>query len=108
MKSNSEGWKMATIAVIGAGQIGGSWAALFLARGHDVAASDPGEGAEARLRQAVERAWPALEAIGLEPGADPGRLRFRRELRDALPDAEFVQESGPEVLALKHELFATI
>jgi carnitine 3-dehydrogenase len=29
------------IAVIGAGTIGASWAALFLARGHDVVASDP-------------------------------------------------------------------
>ena len=29
------------IAVIGAGTIGASWAAIFLARGHDVAASDP-------------------------------------------------------------------
>ena len=31
----------ARIAVIGTGTIGASWAALFLAAGHDVAASDP-------------------------------------------------------------------
>ena len=29
------------IAVIGAGTIGASWAAIFLARGNDVAVSDP-------------------------------------------------------------------
>ena len=32
------------IAVIGAGTIGASWAAIFLARGNDVAASDPSPG----------------------------------------------------------------
>lgn len=99
---------MSTIAVVGTGQIGASWASLFLARGHDVVATDPGDGAEARLRASIAAAWPALEMIGLAAGADPERVRFVADVRDALPGADFVQESGPEVLALKHELVATI
>jgi lactate dehydrogenase-like 2-hydroxyacid dehydrogenase len=41
------------VAVIGAGTIGASWAAIFLARGLDVAATDPspnGEDASARRK----------------------------------------------------------
>ena len=34
------------VAVIGAGTIGASWAAIFLARGFEVAATDPAAGAE--------------------------------------------------------------
>ena len=58
----------ARIAVIGTGTIGASWAALFLAAGHDVAASDPAEGAEARLRAQVAANWGDLAALGVAKG----------------------------------------
>lgn len=99
---------MARIAVIGTGQIGASWAALLLAHGHDVTATDPAPGAEQRLRAAIETAWPALETLGLAPGADPSRVRFVPGVASAVADAEFVQESGPEVLSVKHELVRAI
>jgi UDP-N-acetylmuramoylalanine-D-glutamate ligase len=38
------------IGVVGIGVIGASWAAYFLAKGFDVAATDPADGAEKRLR----------------------------------------------------------
>jgi 3-hydroxyacyl-CoA dehydrogenase len=37
----------AHVAVVGTGVIGASWAACFLAKGFDVVATDPAEGAEA-------------------------------------------------------------
>jgi carnitine 3-dehydrogenase len=58
-----------TIGIVGAGVIGAGWAAYFLARGFDVAASDPAEGAETRLRTFVDMAWPTLEQLGLAAGA---------------------------------------
>ena len=54
----------ALVAVVGTGVIGASWAACFLAKGFDVIATDPAEGAEARLRSLVSDFWPALERIG--------------------------------------------
>ncbi len=48
-----------TIGLVGTGVIGSGWAVRVLARGYDVVAWDPGDGAEDRLRQAIERAWPA-------------------------------------------------
>lgn len=50
------------VAVIGTGVIGASWTALFLAKGLDVVATDIAPDAEARLRQYVDNAWPALES----------------------------------------------
>lgn len=53
------------IAVVGTGVIGASWAALFLAKGFEVIATDPAPGAESRLREFVAKAWPALTRLGL-------------------------------------------
>ncbi|MHB1220340.1 MAG: 3-hydroxyacyl-CoA dehydrogenase NAD-binding domain-containing protein [Alphaproteobacteria bacterium] len=96
------------VACVGAGVIGGSWAACFLARGYDVIAYDPGHDAEAKLRKLVEISWPSLEQQGLSPGASKDRLAFTRDLKEAVAGAEFIQESGPEVLPEKVALFAEI
>lgn len=100
---------MARIAVVGTGQIGASWAAQFLAAGHDVVATDPRGDAAERVRVAVAGAWPVLEALGaVVPGASPDRVRFESRVEDAVDGAEVVQESGPERLSLKHDLYARI
>jgi carnitine 3-dehydrogenase len=96
------------VAVVGCGVIGASWAAHFLARGFDVAATDPVPGAEKRLREVVETAWPALERIGLADGASKDRLRFDADLAAAVKGADFVQENGPERLEVKRDLIARI
>ena len=64
-----------TVTCVGAGVIGGGWAAYFLAHGYRVVAWDPDAGAEKRLRHLVEQAWPALTALGLSPGASTDQLR---------------------------------
>ncbi len=96
------------VAVVATGVIGASWAAYFLARGLDVEATDPSPGAEARLREAVATHWPTLERQGLAEGASMARLRFHASLADALAEADFVQESGPERIDFKAELFRQI
>ena len=57
------------VALVGTGVIGASWAALFLAKGLDVVATDVAPDAEPRLRAFVDQCWPALEELGLAPGA---------------------------------------
>lgn len=95
------------IACIGAGVIGGGWAAYFLARGHDVTAWDPAPDAEVRLRTIVEAARPALNELGL-PDDAWGHLRVAGPLAEAVADADFVQESAPEDLDLKRRLLADL
>jgi carnitine 3-dehydrogenase len=96
------------VAVVGTGTVGASWAAYFLSRGIEVAATDPGPGAEALLRRTVEQAWPILEQLGLAKGADPSRLSFSDDLAETLEGAELVQESAPEREDLKIELFSKL
>ena len=67
---------ISTLGLVGGGVIGSGWAARALAHGLDVVAYDPAPDGEAALRAAVDNAWPALERMGLGPGADRGRLRF--------------------------------
>ncbi len=96
------------IAIVGTGVIGASWAAQYLARGFDVIATDPAPNAEANLRHFVEEAWPMLTVIGLSPGARGDRLSFTPSMKEALSQADFVQENGPERPDFKIKLFADI
>ena len=66
------------VAIIGTGVIGASWAALFLAKGLDVVATDIAPNAEASLKRFVDAAWPALERLGLAHGASPLNVRIRQ------------------------------
>jgi 3-hydroxyacyl-CoA dehydrogenase len=93
------------VAIVGTGVIGASWAALYLAKGLNVVASDPAPGAEGRLREFVARAWPALERLGLSPDASQANLSFSADLAEALAGADFVQENGPERIDLKQALY---
>jgi 3-hydroxyacyl-CoA dehydrogenase len=96
------------IAVVGTGVIGSSWAALYLARGFDVVATDPARNAEADLRHYIDTAWQALVLLGLSSKASPEHLDFTRDLRQAVSDADFIQENAPEREELKIRLFADI
>ncbi len=97
-----------TVAIIGTGVIGASWATCFLARGLDVTATDPAPGAEDRLHAQIERQWAGAEALGLAQGASPQRVRFFADARDAVANADFVQENGPERVDFKRTLFAAL
>ncbi|MFF3510326.1 3-hydroxyacyl-CoA dehydrogenase NAD-binding domain-containing protein [Streptomyces sp. NPDC002573] len=96
------------VTIVGTGTIGASWATHYLARGFDVTATDPAPGAETALRSYVAAAWDAAAGLGLAHGASPERLSFTADLRQALADADFVQENAPERPELKVKLFADI
>jgi len=96
------------ITIVGTGAIGASWAALYLARGFNVVATDPAPNAEANLRRFIDSAWKALEVLGLSPNASRDHLTFTRDMKRALADTDFVQESGPERPDFKIKLFADI
>ena len=93
-----------TIGLAGTGVIGSGWAVRVLARGLDVIAWDPADGAEDRLRESVARAWPSATRLGLFPGADPGRLRWARSPEEVAESAGWVQESAPEDESVKRPL----
>jgi 3-hydroxyacyl-CoA dehydrogenase len=96
------------VAVLGAGTIGASWTAWFLARGLSVSVWDPRPEAAEYVRRYVADAWPAMARIGMVADASPDAWRFCAMAEEAVADAEFVQENGPERLAVKRELYAQL
>jgi len=95
-----------SVAIVGTGLIGASWAAQYLAGGLDVVATDPAPNAEGNLRKSVDEAWGLLTAVGLTAGASRERLTFTADMNVAVSQANFVQESVPERLVLKARVFA--
>ncbi|HJU67812.1 MAG TPA: 3-hydroxyacyl-CoA dehydrogenase NAD-binding domain-containing protein [Gemmatimonadaceae bacterium] len=94
---------MKRAVVIGAGEIGGGWAALFAVYGADVTLVDPDPDALARARAALREA----QALGVGGGA-PGNLTIAREFERAVADAEWIQEATPEAADLKRSLFSRV
>lgn len=97
---------MQCMGIVGTGVIGAGWTVRCLARGLDVLAWDPGVDAEAKLRTAVESAWPVLDKLGSFPKADKSRLHFVNTVEDVAKSADFIQESAPEREELKRALHA--
>lgn len=93
------------IASIGGGPIGGGWTAHFLAQGYDVTSylHDPAE--LPAFMTILETAWKSLSALGLAQGASLDRLKVVHDLEAMVEGAEFIQESAPEILELKQELY---
>src|SRR5256886_11763650 len=96
------------VAIIGTGVIGASWASQFLAKGLDVIATDIAPDAEASLKRFVKAAWPALERLGLAPGASQSRLSFTHDMPAAVKSADLVQENGPERIDFKKKLYGQL
>ena len=95
-------------AIIGAGVIGGGWAARFLLHGWDVATFDPSAGARSRLRTVVEAARRSLPRLYDAALPDEGGLSEAATLGEAVEGADWIQESVSEDLALKRRLHAEI
>lgn len=100
--------KFENTAILGAGVIGMSWTALFLASGRNVAVYDQAAHSEQATRDYVEMAWPALKELGLVRAGAPGRLSFHKTAAEAVKDADFLQESVPERIEVKKALYAEI
>ena len=102
----TENKEIQKVTIVGTGAIGASWAALYLARGFNVVATDPAPNAEANLHRFVDAAWKDLNVLGLSPNASRDHLEFTRDIKQALSDTNFVQENGPERQDFKIKLFA--
>ena len=91
-----------TAAVLGAGTIGLSWAALFAAHDLDVRVQDPRPDLQEQLDATVAQLAPVLgEGLG-------DRISVAADLEAAVDGVDVVQENGPERLDLKQELWARV
>ena len=100
---------IATAAVIGCGVIGAGWAARLRMRGVHVRAFDPAPVAERVLGEVHDNAMRAWALLDLAPDADSiGSLTMCESIAVACEGAEFVVESVPERLDLKHATLTAI
>lgn len=95
-------------AIIGGGVIGGGWAARFLLNGWDVAAYDPDPEAGRKIGEVLANARRALPGLYERALPAEGRLSFHADLAEAVAGADWVQESVPERLDLKHKVLAEV
>ncbi len=96
------------VAVVGAGVIGASWSAVFLAHGLDVVVNDPRDDVESVVSDYIRKAAPALKEFGLPTNDLERNLRFESDLERAVADVDVVQENGPERIEFKQDLWARI
>ena len=89
-------------ACIGGGVIGGGWVARFLLAGIDVKVFDPHPEAQRIVGEVIANAERAYGLLTNAPLPPRGRLTFCASLREAVTDAEWIQESVPERLDLSH------
>jgi carnitine 3-dehydrogenase / betainyl-CoA thioesterase len=94
--------------IVGGGVVGGGWAARFLLNGWDVAVFDPDHEAERKIGEVVSNAQRSLPALYDRSLPDAGTLSFHEELQDAIVDADWIQESIPERLELKHKVLGSL
>ncbi|MCC6473860.1 MAG: 3-hydroxyacyl-CoA dehydrogenase [Burkholderiales bacterium] len=101
---------VASVAVIGAGSVGASWAALFLAHGIEAIVHDPAPRAPERVRAFVDNAWPALRALGIAGTESPPaqKLRFVASAGQAAALSDLVQENVLEKSEVKAQVLAEI
>lgn len=91
-----------TVAIVGCGLIGASWAALFSTHGYSVRLWDPSPGYADRARAQIAGARGQLAMLG---DLGRGEVLYTDSLADAVGPAFWVQESAPESLQLKESLF---
>lgn len=95
-------------AIIGGGVIGGGWAARFLLNGWDVIISDPDPEAERKIAEVLANARRSLPALSDVTVPKEGKLSFAASVEDAVRHADWIQESVPERLDIKHAIFTMI
>ena len=101
---------MKNIGIIGGGLIGSSWAAIFSKSGFNVFVYDPYpevfNGYEERVTLFLEE----LKAIDDKVDVDKCLNKISKNVRleELCAKVEYIQESAPEILSVKQELFARL
>ena len=93
-------------AVIGGGVIGGGWAARFALMGWEVRVFDPDPEAERKIGEVMANAERVLPMLYEVPMPARGEVRFVGSVAEAVAGADWVQESVPERLDIKHRVLA--
>lgn len=96
------------IAAIGGGVIGGGWIARFILAGHNVSVFDPHPDAQRIVGEVLANATRAWEGLYQAPLPPAGKIVWAKSIAEAVDGADYIQESIPERLDLKHRIITEI
>lgn len=95
-------------ACIGGGVIGAGWVARLVLNGIDVAVFDPDPEAKRKVDEVMKGARRAYKRLATAGLPKEGKITYAKTIAEAVADADFIQESVPERLELKHKVLAEI
>ncbi|MCP9955611.1 3-hydroxyacyl-CoA dehydrogenase NAD-binding domain-containing protein [Actinomadura madurae] len=96
------------VGLVGAGTIGGGWAATYLARRRPVLVADPAPAALGRLTSYLDAVWPSVRRTVPGAPASPPLDLLRLVPAAELGAAALVHENVPESLEAKREAYLSI
>ena len=103
---------MKRVACVGGGVIGSSWAIQFAMKGLDVTLYDINNEQLGKSEAQMHKSLDALEQFGAitqERRVElVGRVKLTCCMEEAVKDAQFIQESGPERLEIKQSILAQV
>lgn len=97
------------IAIVGTGTIGSGWAAVYAANGFSVTAFVRSQASEDKFYNFLQSAWRKILVRGI--ASDPlgwRKVKCVRDLAECVTNADYVQESVVEELALKQHIIQQI
>src|SRR5687768_12319366 len=101
---------MPSVAIVGAGLIGRSWAIVFARAGWQVRVTDPELRTLENASRLVREGLDDLTRHGLvtDPALAAERVAIVPSLADAVGGVDIVQENGPELVDTKRAIFAEL
>ena len=100
------------VACVGGGVIGSSWAIQFAMKGLDVVLYDINDEQLAKSQAQMHKSLDALEQFkAVTPQRRQeiaGRVKLTTSMEEAVKNAQFIQESGPERLEIKRSILAQV
>jgi L-gulonate 3-dehydrogenase len=101
---------MKNIGVIGGGLIGASWATIFSKSGFNVFVYDSFPAVFDTFNERVKLFLEELKSIDPEINIEESlsRISINVSIEDLCKSVDYIQESAPEILSVKQELFAKL
>ncbi|WP_163338496.1 3-hydroxyacyl-CoA dehydrogenase NAD-binding domain-containing protein [Desulfopila sp. IMCC35008] len=95
-----------TVAVVGAGVIGCSYAASFAAKGYRVRIFDVRDDYESIVRKMLRTQLSEIPSTDVDVAME--RVSCLKTLEEAVKDADMVQENGPETVDFKQTMYTAL
>jgi len=96
------------VAVIGTGVIGAGWIIRALAHNKKVTAFDKDIKLKKKLIKEIKRTWPYVKKLFNKKKLNLNKLKFVDSIKEAVKDADFIQECATENYSLKTKLMHNI